>query len=298
MNEPVKHEVKRPSPLLIGAARIIFAGIRLGIQRVKASRGYDRHGSRYPNPILFIAGLPKSGTTWLENMLASYPGFQPITPVGAVQYEVKRKESHSYPLPKDFFRSLKSELLIIKMHLNGSVHNAEVLVSDKIKYVILFRDLRDVALSYGFYVSRTPWHPDFIQYKNLSPGERLKVFADTHLEEYKNWIQLWRDNRDPELSIIITYEEMRRNPVKALARAAALFGLDSSPDLISSIVDQHALDKIPPEADQGPQSIGSVVRKGQVGDWANYFTPELKTIYKERIGQLLIDLGYETDLNW
>jgi len=39
-------------------------------------------------------------------------------------------------------------------------------------------------------------------------------------------------------------------------------------------------------------------RKGTIGQWKLYFDEELKEIYKETHGQLLIDLGYEKDFNW
>ncbi len=39
-------------------------------------------------------------------------------------------------------------------------------------------------------------------------------------------------------------------------------------------------------------------REGQIGSWKKYFTKEHKALFKEHAGQLLIDLGYEKDLNW
>ncbi len=41
-------------------------------------------------------------------------------------------------------------------------------------------------------------------------------------------------------------------------------------------------------------------REGQIDSWKEYFTPEIKEIYKSTPGacQLLIDLGYEMDENW
>jgi hypothetical protein len=39
-------------------------------------------------------------------------------------------------------------------------------------------------------------------------------------------------------------------------------------------------------------------RKGRIGDWANHFTPRHKEAFKEVAGRLLIDLGYERDLDW
>jgi len=39
-------------------------------------------------------------------------------------------------------------------------------------------------------------------------------------------------------------------------------------------------------------------RKGKIGSWKEHFTQEHKTLFKQIAGQLLIDLGYETDFNW
>ncbi|MFB5615351.1 MAG: hypothetical protein ACE5RI_09745 [Candidatus Nitrosomaritimum yanchengensis] len=43
---------------------------------------------------------------------------------------------------------------------------------------------------------------------------------------------------------------------------------------------------------------GITFRKGQIGAWKKHFMPEHKEIFKQVAGQLLIDLGYEKDLNW
>lgn len=43
---------------------------------------------------------------------------------------------------------------------------------------------------------------------------------------------------------------------------------------------------------------GLTFNKGQIGSWKKYFTQEHKDLFKEHAGQLLINLGYENDLNW
>jgi hypothetical protein len=39
-------------------------------------------------------------------------------------------------------------------------------------------------------------------------------------------------------------------------------------------------------------------RKGIVGDWRNYFTEELKVQFKALYGNVLIETGYEKNLDW
>ncbi len=40
------------------------------------------------------------------------------------------------------------------------------------------------------------------------------------------------------------------------------------------------------------------VRKGVPGDWINHFTPKVKECFKSRVGQGLIELGYESSFDW
>lgn len=39
-------------------------------------------------------------------------------------------------------------------------------------------------------------------------------------------------------------------------------------------------------------------REGKIGSWKNHFTKEQTLLAKQELGQLLIELGYEKDLNW
>lgn len=39
-------------------------------------------------------------------------------------------------------------------------------------------------------------------------------------------------------------------------------------------------------------------REGKIDSWKEYFTQEHKEFFKKNAGQILIDLGYETDFNW
>jgi hypothetical protein len=46
-----------------------------------------------------------------------------------------------------------------------------------------------------------------------------------------------------------------------------------------------------------PKKSGTF-RKGQPGNWKDYFTPANKILFKEMAGDLLIQLGYESDQDW
>ncbi len=44
--------------------------------------------------------------------------------------------------------------------------------------------------------------------------------------------------------------------------------------------------------------VGTVFSKGKAGTWKDYFNEEHKTRFKELMGDMLIELGYEQDYNW
>ncbi|HYZ05733.1 MAG TPA: sulfotransferase domain-containing protein, partial [Rubrobacter sp.] len=49
---------------------------------------------------------------------------------------------------------------------------------------------------------------------------------------------------------------------------------------------------------QGEEASSSFYRKGIAGDWKNHFTEKDRRVFKEEAGELLIQLGYEEDLDW
>jgi hypothetical protein len=248
----------------------------------------------YSQQILYIAGLPKSGTTWLENLLSSYPGITPIMPYQLTSHEMKFKGSCDYDFPVALFQPLKKGLFLLKLHCHGSQHNVRILSENKIRYCILYRDLRDIAVSYFFYVSRTPWHPEHEVYRALDVKAGLMKFCLTRLDEYTGWINSWRENRNPNDSIEITFEKMLENPITTFKEVVRLFELHDSDMAIKQRIKNNEFSR----KKQQPTGESGFFRKGISGDWKNYFDDEIKTVFKQKSGELLITLGYEQNLDW
>lgn len=267
--------------------------------QVRACRaGFRQFGHMYPQKILFIAGLPKSGSTWLEKMVSSCPGFHELLIPEANIYDLTAGGCHDFDLPSDTFSRFTNMLVATKMHVHGSPHNVELLHSAGVKYVILYRDLRDVAVSYFFYVRQTPWHPEYPIYAGLSVPKGLEIFADRTLLAYVDWVRSWHKNRSPKMSVELRYEEILLDAVSAMTRVFELFELDTSPDTVKEIVETHSFRRLSGGRSQGQENKSSFFRKGMSGDWKNHFTPDLKELYKELIGDFLIEFGYEQSYSW
>ena len=267
-------------------------------QRETCRQAYNEHGEDYAHPVLFVAGLPKSGTTWMERMLASYPGYQEMMIPEAIDYEVENQGSHDFELPADLLDRLENILAVLKLHVHGSPHNSQMLRDAEVPYLIMYRDLRDVAVSHVFYVQRTPWHPEHPEYKGLSTEEGLRHFGQTLLPEFVDWIRSWHANHDPERSLVVRYEDLLDDTTATFREVARLFGLPDDPDTIESIVEAHRFENLSGGRNPGEDESDSFFRKGISGDWKNYFTADLKALYEAKAGKALVEFGYETDRDW
>lgn len=286
-----------PSPLAQTAKQWI-SDPRFWIQLRFARSNYRRGNYSYEHPLLFVAGLPKSGTSWIESMLASYSGYEKVMPPQAIAYEQAHKGSHDFELPEDVFSQLQEALAVLKLHVHGSRHNVRLLREAGIPYVVMYRDLRDVAVSHYFYVRRTPWHPEYDDYSGLHVEAGLRHFARTLLPDFVDWMRSWRENRDPEQSIELRYEDLLADTLGEFRRVASHFSLDTSAPMIENIVEENSFESMSGGRTRGEQNSESFVRKGVAGDWKRHFTPDLKDRFKRHAGQVLIDLGYETDQSW
>lgn len=68
-------------------------------------------------------------------------------------------------------------------------------------------------------------------------------------------------------------------------------------EFLDDVIAKQAFQKLAGRT-KGQEDQKSHYRKGVAGDWVNYLQGANKDLFKERWGQLLIDLGYEKDLNW
>lgn len=81
---------------------------------------------------------------------------------------------------------------------------------------------------------------------------------------------------------------------RTLRRQAVRLNVLPQP-VLNQILADHSFTK---HASKGESGRGQKYRKGVAGDWRNHFTPRLRSAFKERYGNLLLQLGYEEDLNW
>jgi hypothetical protein len=260
---------------LTPSAKKIISYPRYYNQLKKCRSQYNMYKEKYKQHVLFVAGLPKSGTTWFEKMLGSLPGFSDVMIPEAVNYEQKHKESHTFEFPDNLFTRFKNALVVLKLHAHGSLHNFELLQKNNIRYVVIYRDLRDVAVSHIFYVKRTAYHPEHKIYKNLNIKEALLHFAETLRPEFVQWIDSWHQYELSPLSYVLRYEDLITEPFQKMKEVAEHYGMHTSDKELNEIINKNSFENLSGGRKKGNVDTSSFFRSGISGNWKKYFDDEL-----------------------
>lgn len=267
------------------------------IKRPVNQINYFLKRKKYPQNIIFITSLPKSGSTWLSNMCSGLDGFDLFAPVKWNIYITEEWDDSRWDLETDIFKEFRNKLAVIRGHTWAIPKNLNVLTQSNLKYIIGVRDPRDKLISEYWHSRNFPRHwahkqaheqsiEEFISYK-LESGEFEK--------ETLNWIRNWLENRDLTKSIVIRYEDMLNNPNTVLEKIFNFLGFKIEQKKIENIIEINSFDKITGRK-RGENNDTKFVRKGVSGEWKTIFSKEQKLLFS-KIGEDVIEnLGYQSTL--
>eukprot|EP00808_Paulinella_micropora_P029689 g29300.t1 len=158
---------------------------------------------------VFVATYPKSGTTWMQQIICSLIGWKGnVSAIGGVSWlEANAHELDKYealPSPR-YFQTHTPWKLVAK--------------GKGVKYIVVVRDGRDVAVSF-FHHCRA-----FKLYGYNGPWDHFfKLFIEGQVDcgLWMNWVvEWWRMClQDPDHYLLIKYEDMKRNLASEVQRVA------------------------------------------------------------------------------
>lgn len=249
---------------------------------------------RYPydRKVLFVTGLPKSGTTWMSKLLGMIPGYYERT-----MYDPSRMmmfhdiSSMVFELMPHYAHS------VIKLHTKYSSENFKLITSYLDKFIVIYRDLRDIAVYRYLHVVSDELHRHCQLYHQMSQEDSILHSINITRQAFMSWVKDWHEVAlaHPEMIIEVRYEELNADVRGTMNKVLSFFNIAADNGLLERMAGTQL--KAPVDLEES-LSRNDTKRKGIVADWRNLFTQNHKDYFKEVAGQLLIDLGYEKDLNW
>ncbi len=239
-------------------------------------------------PYIRVAEYPKSGGTWLGQIISSYLGIafprnerpsvlrlQPCVLHGHHLYNPRVKNVVC------IIRDGRDLLTSAYYHLLN--HHRSMYVDDPFWQVLPSADYRDVHINM----------PAFIEYMFTRPTLGGRSFTRKQVS-WRTFTDSWFDKD----AIIVRYEDMLRDtPAAVTPLLRSLTGEEPDRHRLQEVARRFSFQNQSGRK-PGEEDSGSFLRRGVAGDWKNKFTDEACQVFKYYAGDVLIRAGYETDHDW
>lgn len=256
--------------------------------------------------VLVFCGHHKGGTVWASKIFASA-----CRMLGLRGDYVASPKQFGF----DLASHVQSNQLDFVCYANASPEYLRGLGSYRGFHII--RDPRDTVVS-GYFSHRNShptrnWpelvrHRERLQQVPLDEGLRLEIDFSAALptdgvnlnpfQALSSW-----DYQDPHM-LELRFEDVTANPRSHFRQVFRFLGLlaeDSEPgdgritvSQLDEIIEQNDFSRHAGGRQPGAEDANSHYRKGVAGDWKNYFDAETSEYFKQRYGELLVALNYES----
>lgn len=242
-------------------------------------------------PKILANSIPKSGTHLIERLLYLTPG-------------ISRQFGRTV-LPNQtdkFFTKINklknSQFLVAHLYYNNDIN--KIIKENNTKMLFLYRDPRDIVISkYKYITYKNKNHRlhsfylglgnDYLRLKTAIIGDSSvgasSIYDD--LMRFTPWINI-------KNSLSIKYENLigekgggnSEFQIKIIREIYNFLEIDINESLLKKI------------ANSIYSNQSKTFNKSQIGQWQKEFTAEIRNLFKETNGSILLDLGYEKDAKW
>ncbi len=202
---------------------------------------------------IFIVGYPKSGNTWMQNLVAGvvYGIDARLTPDSLIQDLVP--DVHSQP----WYRRHGRPMFFKTHHLPRPEYR---------RVIYLIRDGRDAMVSYFHFLNAiNKCEPDFL--KMVSIGEGLFPCC------WHEHVNAWMENPHGAKLITISYESLKTDTVAKLKELCVFAGIERTCDFLQSVALACSFDEMREKEKKNGAWHSANVAEGQTirASWRNRF---------------------------
>jgi hypothetical protein len=184
---------------------------------------------------IFIACSPKSGSTFLKNLVVNVTGFKDLFSVYA-----GLQNEHELDLPQ--FVKFGKENTVTQQHSRATEANIQMMQAFGIKPVILVRNIFDTVMSLlDFYTKGFTFSTFFNreEFLNFPTEEKIDLLIEYTIPWYFQFVSGWqRAEKEGRLNVTwLTYEEMIADKPAAVEKVLKTYGLTANIENIRYLID-------------------------------------------------------------
>ena len=255
--------------------------------------------------LVWCAGLPKSGTTLIEEIFDNLPYVRQNISFNRIFYTGKL--DHDHGISNEMFKhSPKDRFTFLKTHTHYEKKYEEIAVKNNLRIIISLRDLRDMLISryYHILADKNHWLHNKIKDLNFTDGFiiSLKVKetpdAPEPLNYYYFWILDWLKVSREKNFLVLWYEDYKNDPIKYINRILHYTNFEdfSATDIEKNIIVNR---KKNISLEENLKIYGrqrKTLRKGKVGEWKDLFNKKIIDYFNSNIPGSMEKIQYKNDL--
>ena len=223
---------------------------------------------------VFIATYPKCGTTWVQYIvwLIQHNG-EPLPVEKSMTVEIPHLEE----VGKEFVAALPLPR-VIKTHLPYLLTPSH----PDAKYIYVARNPFDCAVSFYYHTKGFVKHYDFAE-GTFDEFFECFITGEVDFGDYFDNLLSWYEHKDDSNILFLTYENIFADTQKAVRKIAEFLGTEYSDPLrdgetLKRILYYSSFQSMSQNqsrwSSKRDDNMPPFIRKGQVGDWKNHFSPD------------------------
>jgi len=235
-------------------------------------------------PLYIVTEYPKSGGSWLSQMLAEYLEVPfPRNKRPKLESSVMHGHMLSTPFMKNvvcLFRDGRDVMVSLYYHLLFENDRNSTQMVKKARSDLLFDDYEDIHKNLSIFI-------EYIYTKESSSNSPYRF-------TWKEFVTDWHNKK----AVFVKYEELIEDCHGAMSRVIH--------DLTTKQIDVPRLEGIvakysfenQTKRKPGQENISSFIRKGMPGDWKQKFSVNAAETFHRYYGEQMIQLGYIENKSW
>ncbi|XP_046568571.1 sulfotransferase 1A1-like [Haliotis rubra] len=241
---------------------------------------------------ILISGYPKAGTHWLFEVLR-------VLLRGSCDGGGMEKDDFMIEMVPQDQLAKKPSPRILNTHVQFTSLPKEI-HKRKTKIIYLLRNPKDSAVSFYNHHRKLVEYYDY--HGKLKDYLRLWVGGKVDYGSWFNYVRSWHEGlrSHPDIpSLSVVYEDMKEDALSQIRRISHFLGLSHDDAFLRKVDDWCSFKRMRERKgkyDLTPEGQPIMYRKGEVGDWKNWFTIAdnewFDQVYKDRMTGIDLSFRY------
>lgn len=140
----------------------------------------------------------------------------------------------------------------------------------KVKILVIFRNPKDTAVSMFHFYNNNPMLPTYNSFDDFFPDFMSgKVTWGSYFDHAINW----NKHLDEDTVLLMTFEDMKEDLEGSIKKISEFFSLPLTEEQVKIIADKGTFKSMKENSKNTHGEMAKAIfRKGDVGDWKNYFS--------------------------